>query len=214
MDADGSHPIQLTADSAHDYLPAWSPDGTRITFASWRSEPGDDAPSVHTYIMNADGSAQRRLIPDSPRTSAGAEWTPDGREFLLTRKVGELGSDIFRTDAAGAVLQRLTNDSWSNGAPVFSPDGTQIAFYADRGQTSDIVVMNSDGSNRRTVVTGGQNWYPRWSPDGRWLVYTAAVSGGGEDDLDVLAIPVGGTTAITLAGGPGREAEGQWRPRR
>ena len=52
-------------------------------------------------------------------------------------------------------------------------------------------------------------------PDGRWLVYTAAVTPGSEDDLDVLAIPVEGeTTPITLAGGPGREAEEDSQPRR
>jgi TolB protein len=215
MNADGTDPIQLTDDAAHDYLPAWSPDGTQITFASWRAEPGDGEPSVHTYIMNADGSAARRLIADSPGTSSGAEWSPDGRGFLLNRKIGDQGADIFLTDSVGNVLRRLTDDPFSNGAPVYSPDGTQIAFYSDRGEQSDIVVMDVDGSKRRTVVTGGQNYYPRWSPDGRWLVYTAAMPGGLENDYDVLAVPVDGDpTPITLAGGPGREAEGQWRPRR
>src|SRR6056297_1345789 len=65
MNADGSDPRPLTSHPAHDYLPSWSPDGSRLTFASWRVEPGDSAASVHTYIMHADGSAQRRLFDAS-----------------------------------------------------------------------------------------------------------------------------------------------------
>ncbi len=52
-----------------------------------------------------------------------------------------------------------------------------------------------------------------WSADGQWLIYTAVVPEGGEGDLDVLAVLAAGGTPITLAGGPGREGEGRWRPR-
>lgn len=213
MNADGAGVRRLTDDPAHDYLPAWSPDGTRITFASWRREPGDTVEAVHIYVMNADGSGQRRLFPDSPGTSTSAQWSPDGQSFLLSRKVGEQGSDLFIVDPNGDPTQRLTNDEFSNGAGVFSPDGKRVAFYSDRGEESEIVVINVDGSGRRTVVSGGQSWYPRWSPDGRWLVYTAKTSGGADENLDIYAVRVdGGSSPMRLVGGPGREAEGRWQP--
>jgi len=41
------------------------------------------------------------------------------------------------------------------------------------GETSTLVVVNTDGTDRRVVIDRGLSWYPRWSPDGRWLVYTA-----------------------------------------
>jgi len=215
MNADGSGARRLTDDPAHDYVPAWSPDGTKITFASWRREPGDTAEAVHIYVMNADGTEQRRLFPESPGTSTSAQWAPDGRSFLLSRKVGDQGADLFLVDSNGNTIQRLTNDEFSNGAGVFSPDGKRVAFYSDRGEESDIVVINADGSGRRTVVSEGRNWYPRWSPDGRWLVYTANVSDGADEDLDIYAVPVdGGSSPTRLAGGSGREAEGRWQPRR
>lgn len=213
MDADGSNPRRLTDNPAHDYLPAWSPDGTMLTFASWRREPGDTADAVHIYRMNGDGSGQQRIFPQSPGTSTGAQWMPDGNGFLLTVKYGTERGDLYLVDSTGREIRRLTNEPAYNGAAVFSPDGGQIACYADHGDASDIVVMDRDGGNRRTVVSGGRNWYPRWSPDGRWLIYTAAAPGEDARNLDVYGVPVDGATApVRLATGPGREAEGQWRP--
>ncbi len=212
MNADGSDPVQLTDDPEHDYLPSWSPDGRRIAFTSWRNEPGDGERANHFYVMNADGTDQRRLLAESPGTSAGVAWSPDGQLLALTRKIGEQGADVFLHDAEGELVRRLTDDAAYNGSPVFSPDGSHLAFYSDDGEASRLVIMSADGAGRRVVVAEGQNWYPRWSPDGSWLVYTAAVPGGADDDLDVLAVPASGGAPITVVGGTGRQAEGRWRP--
>lgn len=124
-------------------------------------------------------------------------------------------STRFERPLTGRPVRRLTDDAHSNGGAAFSPDGKRVAFDSRRDEESDIVVINADGSGRRTVVSGGQNWYPRWSPDGRWLVYTAKVPGGADEDLDIYAVPVdGGSSPISLASSPGREAEGRWRPGR
>jgi TolB protein len=215
MNADESGARRLTDNPAHDYVPAWSPDGTQLTFASWRREPGDTVDAVHIYVMNADGSEQRRLFADSPGTSTPAQWSPDGKSFLLTKRVGDQRGDLFIVDATGEPIRRLTNDDAYNGGGAFSPDGQSVAFDSDRGEESDIVIINADGSSRRTVVSGGSNYYPRWSPDGQWLVYTAKAAAGSDDDLDIYAVPADGESAPRkLAGSPGREAEGRWQPRR
>jgi len=60
-DADGGNPVRLTDDPAWDGEPAWSLDGTRITFSSKRSGAGD------LYTMNTDGSDVRRLTDDPAR---------------------------------------------------------------------------------------------------------------------------------------------------
>ncbi|MDH3403794.1 MAG: hypothetical protein OES32_08185 [Acidobacteriota bacterium] len=212
MNADGSDPVRLTDDPEHDYLPSWSPDGERITFTSWRSEPGDAERANHIYVMNADGSDPHRLFPESPDTSAGVVSSSDGSFFVATRKIGEQGSDVFLVEPDGEIRARLTDDEASNGAPALSPDGSRIAFYAETEAGSELVLVNLDGSGRRSLATGRRSWYPRWSPDGKWLVYTAAKPGGDDADLDVLAIPVDGGEPLLLAGGPNRESEGRWSP--
>ena len=50
------------------------------------------------------------------------------------------------TDPRGVNVQNLTNNSASDNAPSWSPDGTRIAFWSDRGSNRDIYVMNADGS--------------------------------------------------------------------
>ncbi|MGE4071412.1 MAG: hypothetical protein AB7E72_09580 [Lysobacterales bacterium] len=214
MDADGSNRHALTDNPAHDYLPAWSPDGQQLSFASWRTEPGDvGEAAVHIYVMNADGSGQRRLFAASLGLSAGAEWAADGQRFLVSRKTGDSSSEIHITDGAGNTNRRLTRDQVWTGAPVFSPTGSRIAFYADDGTASDIKVMNVDGTYLRTVLAGGKHYYPRWSPDGRWLVCTTTLPGDAEGDLSLIAVPVDGNAEpITLVSGGGRNAEGAWRP--
>lgn len=211
MDPDGSNLVRLTDDPAHEYLATWSPDGRQIAFASWRQEEGEEEQAVHTYIMNADGTDQRRWFPDSSDISAGVVWSPDGERLIVPREVGDQGTDLFLADTSGKILRRLTDDMAGNGAPAFSPDGTRIAYYADYRNRSEIVIIDADGSNRRVLVGRGQNWYPRWSPDGQWLVYSGIVPG---NEFEVLAIRADGSgEPITLAGGRGRQAEGRWRPR-
>ena len=216
MNADGSEQVQLTSDSEPDYLPAWSPDGQSIVFTSWRREDPAQERAPHIYLMNADGSGQRRLVQESTNTSAGASWSADAQWIVYSRQAGEDGADLFVADRSGQNERRLTNDGSQeiyNGSPTFSPDGRWIAFYASDAERSALVVIDREGGQRRTLLATGQNWYPRWSPDGQWLVYTAAASGGGEGNTDLYAIAIAGdATPILLAGGDARELEGSWRP--
>jgi len=80
MNREGSDPVRLTEDPAHDYLPASSPDQRSLTFASWRTEEGGSVADVHVYVMNPAGSvpwaphqvADRERQSCPGRTSAGA----------------------------------------------------------------------------------------------------------------------------------------------
>jgi len=208
MKADGSEQVQLTKDSEPDYLPSWSPDGKTILFTSWRKETADEKRAPHIYAMNPDGTDQRRLIEESLNTSEGATWSPDGSTIVFARK-GEKGADLFIADSDGKNEKRITHDqdrNIYNGSPTLSPDGKAVAFYSDDETTAALTVMNVDGTDRRILVAEGHNWYPRWSPDGRWIVYTAAVAGGDKGNIDIFAIPVvGGGKPVLLAGGPRRE---------
>jgi TolB protein len=216
MKADGSDLVQLTKDSAADQLPCWSPDGKTILFTSWRKENGETELAAHVYVMDTDGAHQRRIVSVPLNTTGAATWSPDGKRILFERR-GEKGADIYIADADGSHERQLTHDQEQgvyNGAPSFSPDGKQIAFYADLVKSSAIVVMNLDGAQRKTVVGDGNNWYPHWSPDGRWLAYTARVSAEDKDNFDVRAISLApDSKPITLVSGPKREQEASWRPK-
>jgi Tol biopolymer transport system component len=86
FNADGSDPQRLTTVTGHDGFPVWSPDGALIAFSSDRDDcryssaadcirTGKDGPHSDVWIMNADGTDQRRISETFGQFLA---WTPDG----------------------------------------------------------------------------------------------------------------------------------------
>ena len=67
MNADGSGVKRLTTAAAHDEDPAWSPDGKRIAFVSSVSQRNGEI-----YVMNANGTAKKRLTHHAPRGALSA----------------------------------------------------------------------------------------------------------------------------------------------
>jgi Tol biopolymer transport system component len=125
--------------------PVWSPDGRKIAFSRPRANTG-------VYLMNADGSGQRKLTrPSNHRTSdRGHVWSPDGRKIAFVRSRWDTdNSEIYVMNADGSRERNLTRNSKSDRAPVWSPDGRQIAFVSDRDGHDDEYVMNADGSALR-----------------------------------------------------------------
>jgi len=78
---------RLTDDPALDYEPEWSPNGTRILFRSRRDDvprvPAESQAPDEIYVMNSDGSGQKRLTHDSA-TDQSAVWSPDGSQIAYT----------------------------------------------------------------------------------------------------------------------------------
>ena len=96
--------------------------------------------------------------------------------------------EVWLMDADGGRQTRLVEaaPNLDLGLPVWSPDGTRIAFTRFTGPADepgggdyDIWVANADGSEAHPFATGpGWQWFPRWSPDGAWIAYTEEAAGG------------------------------------
>jgi len=172
MNADGSGQTRLTTDPEEDFSASWSPDGRHIVFRSNRHENGE------IYTMNVDGSAQTRLTFHTASDHSPA-WGPDGRiAFVSTRQ----GTGIYVMNPDGSDVRRLTAFAPNRNEyrPSWSPDGTKIAFQADRDTpigNTEIYVMNADGSGqqRLTNYPGHDDW-PVWSPDGRSIAFSRGAS--------------------------------------
>lgn len=90
--------------------------------------------------------------------------------------------DIWVAEPDGSEPRRFTNGTDHDSSPVWSPDGSRLAFWsqADRSAPSRLVVVNADGSQPTTIATheGGQvPWRMDWSPDGTRVAYSACEDG-------------------------------------
>jgi TolB protein len=163
VDAASGRVRQLTrnafdgASPASFYSPAWSPDGRRIAFT--RSPMGLMDPKSELFVMNADGSSQRRLTRHF-RDNYPA-WSPDGTKIVFVRawKEGK-ASELDVIDADGRGRLRLATGNVS-GLPEWSPNGNQIAFQRGAG----LWIVNADGSGERRVAQklvglSGPIWRP------------------------------------------------------
>jgi Tol biopolymer transport system component len=189
MHPDGARLTRVTtipAGVAFDSEPAFSPDGTRLVFTRFRGSckfPNRNrfiaagcTSAIH--LVNLDGTGLERITPWG-NAAASPDWSPDGKRITYHRccDAGKQGQklDVYVMNANGSGDRRLTtNPPWTGGPfiasgnPVWSPDGTKIAFtqwFAER--PSQIMVMNADGSSIQGVTNDPDASFnePDWGPD-------------------------------------------------
>ena len=77
-------------------------------------------------------------------------------------------------NADGTNVRQLTNNTYDDWFPSWSPDGTQIAFTSERGMGWQVLVMNADGTNEHQLTDDFANHTsPSWSPDGTQIAFTS-----------------------------------------
>ncbi len=150
---------QLTFNTAEDSAPAWSPDGQKITFTSYRDG------NYEIYVMNTNGEQQTNLTnnpADDGFTFPAQTWSPDGLKIAFpSNRGGEnfLDFDVYVMDADGSSQTNLTNRPGLDACPAWSPDGTKITFnsFRDEDGSVEIYVMNAaDGSNQTNLTQTGE----------------------------------------------------------
>jgi Tol biopolymer transport system component len=165
---DGSGLRNLTRSPARTDLAAdWSPDGSRIAFAS-----GALGRSFHIYVMRADGTHRRRIVD---RASGDPAWSPNGRKLAFVgSRAGQ--TDIFTVHLDGSGLRRVTNSPFPEGGPQWSPDGEFLAFHRSAPKFDAVYLVRPDGSGVRRLTPRWLNAEnPDWAPDGQRIVFTRSL---------------------------------------
>lgn len=202
VDYDGFGSRQFTRDNSISLFPAFSPDGRRLAYVSYRS----GFPNV--VVRGEDGliigATQFKATTTSPSIA------PDGRLVFSSSKDGG-GMDLYVANQDGSGARRLTTTRKAvNISPRWNPKtGLEIAFISDRGGNPQIYLIGADGSNERPLLTlGGQMDSPAWSPDGRFLAFTWD-GGGGSFNIYLADIATAQVVRLTREG---RNESPAWSP--
>jgi RNA polymerase sigma factor (sigma-70 family) len=152
-----------------------SPDGQKIAFTSHKDHPTlfPEFNRSEIYVMEADGTNILRLTNNLVEDN-GPTWTPDG-QILFCRDVSGNATQcqlfIINPDGTGETSYPPGGLETFGNWPVFSPDGTKIAYKVEH----ELWIMNADASDKRQLTDLGA-WIsapPSWSPDGRRIVFVA-----------------------------------------
>jgi Tol biopolymer transport system component/predicted Ser/Thr protein kinase len=184
----GQAPEKLIASSMEDANPAWSPDGRRIAFESYRS----GAPNI--WICGADGSNPVQLTSFGSYTGT-PRWSPDGRRLVFDSV--EAGDwNVYVIDADGGVPRRLTPEPSDDYRGAWSRDGKWIYFTSNRGGSTQIWKLPSDGGQAVQVTRGGGS-YAEVSRDGHYLYYASS-----DSRPRIRRVPVDGGEEMEVLPGP------------
>jgi Tol biopolymer transport system component len=169
---------QITFDEQIEEFPAWSPDGSQIAFVR-------ESGRVRRIVIRNLKTGEERALTEGRFDSLQPDWSPDGRSILFIRSREEArklepgdvfgvydGADIWTIDLATQKEARLVEKAEH---PSWSSDGKRIAFDASWAGPRRLWVSDARGRNPQQVTSDLSEAVghvrPRWSPDGRSLVF-------------------------------------------
>lgn len=211
--------------------PAWSPDGKRIAFVRSLGRPAPARPrAVGIFVMDANGAHVRQLTQRSGtfRTEDRAPtWSPDGKRIAFMsanttfRPAGASTLYVINADGTHARVVRTLAHGWPGaGAPSWSPDGKLLLYstycwFGNCGQPpvgAQLYTVALDGKSPRQVTRlSGNSLEPRWSPDGKQIVFVRNPRVGSGGDVYVVGADGKGLRRVTKV--PGLGARGpSWGP--
>lgn len=201
MDYDGHNQTRVTFNKKQDYMPAWSADGKKIAYTSYRNN------RAGLYILNPFEGEITEVV--SKGTNFAPTFSPDGKKLAFCSTLDEGNPEIYVATSEGKKIKRLTFNKAIDTAPSWSPTSREIAFTSDRGGTPQIYIMDAEGSNIRRISFGGSyHDAPAWSPAGGRIAYVSRV----DQIFDIYALNLRTEQVVKLTESNARNETPSWSP--
>lgn len=132
--------------------------------------------------------------PDSRPSMYDPALSPDGSEIAFVS-----GGDIWTVPSNGGTARLLITDPATEARPLYSPDGTRVAFQSTREGPSNIYILTlATGEVRRLTYSDAGESLDAWSPDGKWIYFTSAVNDVGRQN-DIFRVSADGGTPLEVS---------------
>jgi len=147
----------------------------KIAFVRYDEASGH--PRIYTKAL---GSRRLRLLRLRVPAAEGPAWSPNGRKLALIggrNTSGEshvtVSADLYVWEENGPSLRRLTRSAAQEAGPVWSPDGSRLAFVSSSSTSrrSSLWIIGADGRRPRRLTYGNVDLQPSWAPDGRTIAF-------------------------------------------
>jgi len=160
---------RLTLSQAPEFLPRWSPTGTEILHAAYRSGNWD------VLIKAADGSSEPRIVAETSRDEYPTDWSADGN-FLLIGVMNRL-FDVWYAKRSGKSFELLPllETEFNERLAAFSPDGRYFAHCSDKSGREEVYVRRFPDGSGKTRVSQNGGCKLQWTRDGKELFYMEGV---------------------------------------
>jgi Tol biopolymer transport system component len=202
MDADGQNQRVLVDLEQRVAAPQWSPDGQYILFRKFDSGRIDTDP----MLVSVDSGAILSIPVDD---AEWAGWARDGTNRLVVKGVHNGNLNTYYVRPEFGVTGTLFGLDAEYGFPIWSPDGTKLAFTSNMGGDWSLYTANMDGSDpHQLMYNTGDDARIRWSPDGEQVVFT--LEHGPQHQFFIVSAD--GTNRRIFAGQIA-SPNPQWRPR-
>jgi Tol biopolymer transport system component len=173
---------RIISSTRTDDNPQFSPDGTRIAFASNRTG------YFEIFVCNSDGSRVRQ-VTFLKAESGSPTWSPDGRQICFDSWNHD--AEIYVVNAEGGTPRRLTTDPAADVTPTWSRDGRSVYFSSNRSGRYEIWKTTVTGSELRQMTRQG-GFRALESTDGTRLYYANGFPG------QLMVMPTGGGTETPI----------------
>ena len=165
---------RFTSDPVNEYVPIWSPDGSRLIFQA----------GGNLRQRSVTGVGPEEIVLQTPQTKLPTDWSRDGRFVLYSTYEPKPDSDIW---ALPMEHERkpfpVAQSRFNEDEGQFSPDGKWIAYRSDESGRAEIYVRPFPGSGAPLQVSTNGGAQVRWRHDGRELFYIAL-------DDRLMAVPL------------------------
>ncbi len=143
--------------------------------AAWPRTPTIDREGIRRGERALRGSAASyrsvTAVITATLAMSGLSWAAGEKITFHSQRDGN--REIYSMDPDGSNQTRLTNNTFTDGEPTWSPGGSRIAFNTNRDANTEIYVMDADGSNQTNLTNapGSVESEPAWSPDGSKIAF-------------------------------------------